>query len=346
VVFISLLPSESNLCYKYSSLLKVHLLSAYTKPSPNFGPDWLRKNCPRTSHALVDNPEIADVVLFVETLGYADPYFLNVIHHPVYRTYPDKSVLYHIDDNPFTLCRTVSPSVEKGHPNPGTRRSFHYIARIRDNPLLAQPQDRHRIPRHLFSFLGDPETHPVRKTILSLQHPNAFLKAFSGTAADNAHPSDQREIHQSFIDSVLDSHFVLCPRGYGPTSMRLFEVMQLGRVPVVIGDSWEPVPNAPWKTCAVFVTEDQVIQIPSILEKLKSRAPEMGNQARKTWEHHFSPERSLDQLIDAAVCVLAHPFGMRERFANMRALCHPKHWRNLLGYYKRRILPPDPRSGV
>jgi hypothetical protein len=318
--------------------LKAHLLSAYQKPSANFGPSWLRQNCPETRHEWVNTPDEADVVLFVETLGFADPYFLNVIRHPVYKAHREKSVLYHIDDNPFTLCRTVSPSVERGHPNPQTRRSFHYIARIRDNTLLSQAPDSHRSPRYLYSFVGDPETHPVRKRLLALQHPHAFLKAFSGTAADHATPATRRDIHQSYIDSVLDASFVLCPRGYGPTSMRLFEVMQLGRVPVIIGDSWEPVPNVNWETCAVFVREDQVEQIPTLLEQLKPHALEMGQQARMTWEQYFSNERSFDHLVDAANSLLTVPFGTKERLSNLIALSHPKHWRNLLAYSKRQLL--------
>ena len=40
---------------------------------------------------------------------------------------------------------------------------------------------------------------------------------------------------------MRDSLFSLCPRGYGPTSFRLYESIQLGSIPVYIAEDDEHI---------------------------------------------------------------------------------------------------------
>lgn len=314
--------------------MKVHLLSAYNVPVPDFGPSWVRDHAVSIQHEIIDDPAQADIIIFVEALGYIHPYFFEVLRHPVYRRFKHKSVLYHINDTAHTLCRTLSPSVERGQPNLATRRSFHYISRIRDNDSLQGTWDIQRTPKFMFSFVGDPDTHPVRKKILALSHARAFLSGSSGGKADHAEPEVKKTIEHFYIDSILNSHFVLCPRGYGPTSMRLFEVMQMGRVPVIIGDSWIPVPDIEWNSFAVFVPESAINSIPELLQSLMPQAADMGAKARMVWLQKFSPECALDELVSAAESVLKAPLGLRQKFFNWLEFARFCHWRNLFGYLK------------
>lgn len=318
--------------------VKVLLVSAYNVPRPNFGPDWVKKHAKSDLHEIVEDPQLADIIIFVETIGDVYPYFFEVLRHPLYRLYKHKCVLYHINDTPHTLCRTISPSVEKKQPNPATRHSFHYIARIRDNHLMEHDWDFDRKPKYLFSFVGDPDTNAIRKKILELQSPQSFLHACSGANADTAIPEVRNAIQRSFINSVIDSHFVLCPKGYGPSSMRLFEVMQLARVPVIISDSWVPVPGVDWSKFAVFVRECEIKSIPEILENLLPRAVEMGKVARQVWLQKFAPERSLDELVTAAILILSPSLGVFQNMLNWLELLRRSHWKNLMGYLKNRVL--------
>ncbi|WP_050030465.1 exostosin family protein [Verrucomicrobium sp. BvORR034] len=318
--------------------MKVHLLSAYNEPTPNYGPEWLKHHTSSPSpHTLVEAPKDADLILFVETFASLDPFFLDVILHPVYRAFRSKCVLYHISDIPFTLCRTVSPSVVVSQPGLQHRRSFHYMARRRDNyELPSSTESRDHLP-HLFSFVGAVETHPVRKEILRLKHPAALLKDTSEQRSDLMSPADRAVFQRDFVESVLSSHFVLCPRGYGPSSMRLFEVMQLGRVPVIISDDWVPVPGVAWDTFAVFVREDSVSSIPDLLESLVPNAKFMGENAREAWEVHFAPAHAFHQLVSTAASLLHSPYGIRETILDALPLVHPRFWRKLTGYFRRRI---------
>ena len=87
------------------------------------------------------------------------------------------------------------------------------------------------------------------------------------------------------------------PRGIGPTTNRLFEVMRMGRSPVIIADDWARPPGPDWDSFAVFVKESDLDLIPDILEPLSSRAEEMGQKAHLAWEAWFSPDVALSQQL-------------------------------------------------
>ena len=46
------------------------------------------------------------------------------------------------------------------------------------------------------------------------------------------------EQFNSYKDLISESYFSLCPRGYGPTSFRLYESISLGTVPIYISDDF------------------------------------------------------------------------------------------------------------
>lgn len=319
------------------TILKVYLLSTYFVHGGLSVPDWLLHHSHPGSHELCDDPEEADLILFAEVFDGLDPYFFNIVRHPVFRRFPNKCVLYHINDTTETLCRTISPSVKSTHLNVRCRRSFSYVVRVHDNPWRSAVWNRERPAKFLFSFVGDPGTHPVRRQILNLQHPEAWLRSAIGSSAIGMDAAKREVFQRRYIEEMLDSCFVLCPRGLGPTSMRLFEAMELGRAPVVIGDSWLPVAHLPWEEFALFVPEKDIAIIPALLEKNRHRAMAMGRKARIVWEDHFSHERVFGALIETAAELLCEPYGCRERLLDWMMLSHPKHWRYLLGWFRRHV---------
>lgn len=86
---------------------------------------------------------------------------------------------------------------------------------------------------------------------------------------------------------------MLCPRGPGTSSFRLYEVMQLGLVPVILSDRWVAPAGIPWDDCCVWIAESRVAEIPSILQDLEDRASAMGVRAREAWEQWCEPGPTL-----------------------------------------------------
>jgi hypothetical protein len=134
------------------------------------------------------------------------------------------------------------------------------------------------------------------------------------------HHSDEQK--REYVRDVLDSKFVLCPRGSSPSSYRLFEVMELGRCPVVISDDWIRISGVRWEDCAIFVPETDIDQIPIILEQHEHRAAELGGRAREAWEANFSHlarfRAMLDMLIQIRNGLLSRPVDHRRRWSSWR----------------------------
>lgn len=95
-------------------------------------------------------------------------------------------------------------------------------------------------------------------------------------------PSARKGAAQNFIDnsaseqfrtSLLSTVFSLCPSGTGPNSIRLWESLGLGAIPVILADSWAP-PGDPalWQGGAIFCDEtpEAIAALPDRLEALAS----------------------------------------------------------------------------
>jgi len=90
----------------------------------------------------------------------------------------------------------------------------------------------------LASFVGS-ITHPVRAAMMDA------VKERDGIICqtkDTWTVSVPRHLADSFVDLTLRSKFCLAPRGYGRSSFRFFEAIQLGTIPVYFWDDkkWLP----------------------------------------------------------------------------------------------------------
>lgn len=115
-------------------------------------------------------------------------------------------------------------------------------------------------PRFLASFVGSLKTHPCRREMYDAFRPYGDCYVTEST--------NQNE--ELFKHIMADSVFALCPRGYGPTSFRLYEAMQMGCVPVYITDvDWRPFKrDIPWDDTAVFWPIDRMKSLHVFLESI------------------------------------------------------------------------------
>lgn len=316
--------------------MNIFITSAYNN---NIAADWLWRYNENSSLVRVDNPEYADLILFAESHPGIDPYFRQVHNHPLFKKFPKKCVLYHDADRSITSVRTISPSIEKWQYNPSITRAGHYIARECENDAIDSATlhlDEKR--RYLFNFIGG-RTHPIRKTVLSLNYTDAFLKDTTGLHAWKLDKLAKAKYEEEYLQVMNDSYFVLCPRGIGPCSYRLFETMQLARSPIIISDEWVyPQFDFNWNEFAIFISEDKIAEIPAILERRKVEAIEMGIKARKIWEKYFSPQASLTTLVNIANDLIKEPLGEWQAWKNNLLFFKDKwHLKNYLRYHKNSL---------
>ena len=256
-------------------------------------------------HRLADTAADADLILFVENSHYHhDPFFKQLRNHPLVRQYPDKSFMYNPHDTPWLVLPGLYACM---------RAPLLDAARVAANPYLEKVNEHIYCdfgiePQWLYSFYGNVQL-PVRRELPSLRHPRGVVKSWTTGLYRNDKPlAPQLE----YADLLANSKFILCPRGIGPSSIRLFEAMQAGRVPVIISDDWARPRGPVWDELAVFVPEGKVAQIPRILEEAEARWPEMARRARAAWEEFFAPETIFHYCIEQLV-LLKSP-GARMRF--------------------------------
>lgn len=105
-------------------------------------------------------------------------------------------------------------------------------------------------------------------------------------------PADTSTFRQIMSRSV----FALAPRGYGRTSFRLYEAMELGCIPVYIYDEpWLPYEDVlDWSTFCVLCSKDELRFLPA---KLRAISQLWIDQARVNLQHLIPQYFSLPGVV-------------------------------------------------
>lgn len=119
----------------------------------------------------------------------------------------------------------------------------------------------------LCSFVGT-VTHPVRKKCIDqLNNVSGFSFIYKTSWSTDINKDSQ----MLFIDTTLNSRFALAPRGYGRSSFRFFEILQLGVIPVYV---WNDIEWLPYKDkidytkFCISIHENEINNLPNILNNI------------------------------------------------------------------------------
>lgn len=248
-------------------------------------------------HHLTDSAEEADVVLFSEIhLLPRDPLLRSVRRTEAYRRHQSKVLVYDESDRPWCAFPGLYVSMPRRGFRVDLQIAWPYYT-IGDSPVLER-NTRATEADLLFSFVGSP-SHRVRQAVYELRHPRAVVERVDGfTFYDPGSPRFE-ERRANFAELVHRSSFVLCPRGRGTSSIRTYETMAAGRVPVIIGDEWVAPTGLDWESFSIRCPEAQVRDLPAKLESLEADAATMGARARSEYETKLAPARMMDSIGDA-----------------------------------------------
>jgi hypothetical protein len=157
----------------------------------------------------------------------------------------------------------------------GARPNHHYLTEARTWILDLLKDD----PRGL--IIGRDSWH-YQKVVYDLQITGGAASAESTALVDTS-ASDE------FRASLLQSTFSLCPAGSGPNSIRLWESIGAGAIPVILADTWAP-PGDPrlWDMAAVFCKEtpEDIRALPDRLAAIAAdpeRLAQMRQAMRQIW---------------------------------------------------------------
>jgi len=261
-----------------------------------------------STHTLTDDPAAADLILLIGSFGVEPHYLLD---HPLYRAYPDKCAVYTEDDNYLPLAPGVYCSAQVDDSSRAGRTStFSYVSasgRYSNQYVTSSGIEK----KFLFTFQGG-STSMLRKRLFNLtfNRPKDGLAVLIENTSTYYHwdlnQPGREDRQQRYAETLAASHFVLCPRGAGTGSIRLFEVMQAGIGPVLISDDYLLPPHVPWDTFLLRIPEGDIARLPELIEPHLATSAERGRLAREAWLNYFAPEKEFDTIVAACAAALHH----------------------------------------
>lgn len=273
----------------------------------------------------VFTPEAAEVFLFPWAIGqYIDAGrredIWNVIASlPYFKGRENRHIV--LDDGDFTFAPPLPVSLFKISVTSAIAHSCVAVPYTLPSHILAvQPSFDWSHIVYDTSFVGN-VTNVLRKAAVASikqQAPDLrlladFDNAFTvrdGYFFNTREREDKAELFRRqtlYRDSLEKSLTVLCPPGVGPYSIRMFETMYMGRVPVLFEDT--PVyPLAELVNYSAFcvrIAKSDVLATGEILRRWLRETPldeihQMGVLACRTWNRFFSPDKLLPYLLEEA----------------------------------------------
>jgi hypothetical protein len=128
---------------------------------------------------------------------------------------------------------------------------------------------------------------------------------FGGTIATDgkADVSALQQVRSEFVTNMLESDYVLCARGAGNYSFRLYETLSAGRIPVFVDtDCVLPYENdIDWQRLCVWVDQREVQHIGAKVAAFHAALSDeafiaLQHECRRIWETYLSPEGFFTHL--------------------------------------------------
>lgn len=172
--------------------------------------------------------------------------------------------------------------------------------------------------RYETSFVGNATSAARRAVVASVRQQAPELRLFvdfdDSFAAGETHfhaapksPEHRAAREALYRKSLKESLTVLCPPGVGPQSIRMYETMYMGRIPVIFtGRCLLPLRRTvDYGAFCLEIPEDALMDTGRILRDwLAGKSPEELHErcvlACKTWNARFAPAKLLPALLEEA----------------------------------------------
>ena len=144
------------------------------------------------------------------------------------------------------------------------------------------------------SFVGS-KTHSIREELIQKWYNDEDFIFASQTWQESV-PKKNLDIFKTL---TIKSKFTLCPRGYGKSSFRMYEAIQLGSVPVYVSDShylpWAD--DLDWSEFCVLVKPNQINDLKNILLSYsEDQINNMVKRGQELYNDYFSLEGMCKQI--------------------------------------------------
>jgi hypothetical protein len=157
--------------------------------------------------------------------------------------------------------------------------------------------------KYLYSFIGGWDENfyltDIRPRIFKMKHPKNTLIQNTGmwhfdkvVGSEKQNYKQQRDIDPGHINKtdnynkiLLESRYSLCPSGSGPNSIRLWESLAVGSIPILLADTLELPHHELWENTIIRVPEAELDQVPKKLEEISlEKEKEMRENCLKIYQ--------------------------------------------------------------
>jgi len=252
------------------------------------------------NHSLCESAEQADIIVFVENTHFDDYLYKKVRQHPLALQYPEKTFMYNESDKPWSALPGLYCSMPRRFFQHSKQVAFPYLDT--PNDFIKDVHTWNVEKRWLFSFVGS-ASHRCRRDVMALMDTSRGVQDTSEFNVWDCTVDTKAAQGANFAQTMAESQFMLCPRGIGTSSFRLFETMEAGVAPVIIANQWVPTPHVNWEF-AVRVDERDIKSIPSILRSISDESADRGKAARVAWESAYAPEVMFDTVGESLAWLL------------------------------------------
>ncbi|MEW5773908.1 MAG: class I SAM-dependent methyltransferase [Thermodesulfobacteriota bacterium] len=274
---------------------------------------FVRANSPDEADFIVF-PYVLEPLLGVERAFFAHFYLRSLPH---YYDHEPKHVFFHFQDRGHPLLTdALVITDDPDRNNPTDRRLATFPHFPKPHVLAKAPDFDYDRIRYDVSFVGA-LSWPVRTVLAKamaqekrlryfLHHPDNerwWDKKTSYLHMDDG--AEKRRLESIYVNTLRRSWAGLCPRGMGSSSIRFYEVMCMGRIPVHVSDAYI-LPFADRIDYASFclsLPESEAHNAGRLLyhmlrKKSREELEAMCRRARQVWEENFQAAMAKDIALE------------------------------------------------
>jgi hypothetical protein len=152
------------------------------------------------------------------------------------------------------------------------------------------------------------------KTNLVIRSSLSFVVEQDGWGTGRLRRDGAGTFQSTFMKNMFESDYILCTRGFGNYSFRLYEALSCGRIPVLVDtDCLLPFPENPqWRSATLWIDERDLATVGKrITDRHTTISPseflDWQHQARRFWEEWLSPAAFFRRLA-TSVATMAPDF--------------------------------------
>lgn len=243
----------------------------------------------RLGHVEVKRPEEADALLLQEPWDFREWRYIDKLESDaLIGRFAHKVFTVNNDDAASGLLRGVYSCLPAHRTDDALHALVPFIRRPNEVVLQRAGQPR-PTACYLATWFGNPKSSKVRRRLFSRYGKSASVRLMT-TDSWMQYGSDERNV---YADMMHEGKFALCPSGWAPATLRLYESMAMGVAPVLIADDID-LPRGPnWDEFVIRVAESDIDRLEEIVAPYESNYQEMGALAHAAWLEYFCP----DQLV-------------------------------------------------